>query len=342
MRGKSDRAPNGYVKKRKKTGMSQRRRKKMATRMAVFAVLTGVLILSTVKVTGYVLSFLMAQKASNELREIYYLDVDADYPDAQAIAQRQTEPSVDPAQAADAPDKSAGQEILQTEAPASQAGELEAIAYPGNPAGRISSRFEKIRRQNQDIVGWLAIEGLLNEAVVQRDNDYYLRRDYRGYHNLNGAIFLDEACSLQTRPYTLMLYGHNMKTGAMFGFLRNYEDIGFYKNAAFVTFDTMYEEGRYVIFSVATISLDRRDGHYVDVGKLQSNDAAKREEALGALRKLSSFTSDIDVTAEDQFLFLVTCVDNDVERRIVAARRIREGESLEALKRRIDESSKRR
>ena len=31
---------------------------------------------------------------------------------------------------------------------------------------------------------------MLDEAVVQRDNSYYLNRDYRGYHNANGAIFL--------------------------------------------------------------------------------------------------------------------------------------------------------
>lgn len=57
--------------------------------------------------------------------------------------------------------------------------------------------------------------------MVQRDNTYYLNRDYLGYHNDNGAIFLDMGCDLTGNPKALILYGHNMKTGAMFGNLRN-------------------------------------------------------------------------------------------------------------------------
>lgn len=60
---------------------------------------------------------------------------------------------------------------------------------------------------------------------------------------MNGAIFLDESCDLSTRPYTLMLYGHNMKSGAMFGNLRNYENLTYYKNNPFIKFDTAYEDG---------------------------------------------------------------------------------------------------
>ncbi|MCR5565615.1 MAG: hypothetical protein K6F61_02090 [Clostridiales bacterium] len=34
----------------------------------------------------------------------------------------------------------------------------------------------------------------------------------------------------------------------------------------------------------------------------------------------------VDVRIDDQILLLVTCVDKDTDRRIVAARRIRDGE----------------
>lgn len=85
----------------------------------------------------------------------------------------------------------------------------------------MSPRFAKLKQQNQDIVAWLTIPEQLDIAVVQRDNTYYLNRDYLGYHNDNGAIFLDMGCDLTGNPKALILYGHNMKTGAMFGNLRN-------------------------------------------------------------------------------------------------------------------------
>ena len=213
--------------------------------------------------------------------------------------------------------------------------------YPRNPYRLISERFRKLQRQNKDIIGWLSIDGLLSEAVVQRDNTYYLRRDYRGYHNDNGAIFLDEACNLQTRPYTLTLYAHNMKSGAMFGSLRNYEHIGFYRKNPFVDFDTIYEDGRYVIFSVAAVSIDVQSPRYSGFYRLNACTNLEREAIIQRLCSLSEHTCMVDVRGDDQLLLLVTCIGDSDERRIVAARRIREGETEEGLYRSIQSSQSR-
>ena len=200
--------------------------------------------------------------------------------------------------------------------------------YASNPYGIIHDKFQKLRRRNVDVVGWLTIDGILDEAVVQRDNEYYLRRDYLGYHNANGAVFLDERCVLQGgRPYTFMLYAHNMKSGAMFGALRNYENISFYRNNPFITFDTIYEDGRYVVFAVSTISLYWEDQTYVDFNGLMSNDTALRQKSINALKAYSTVISGIDVQADDQLLLLITCVGDTDQRRVVAARRIREDET---------------
>lgn len=217
-------------------------------------------------------------------------------------------------------------------------GTLAPQPYPNNPYALISERFTKLRRQNSDIVGWLDMGGLLQQAVVQRDNTYYLRRDYQGYHNTNGAIFLDEKCGLRTRPSTLILYGHNMKTGAMFGSLRHYENLSYYHSHPFITFDTMYEEGRYVIFSVAVASLDVQSGQYAGFYRLSDCTIMEREAIIKSLCSLSKHTCAIDVNVEDQLLLLVTCVDDDADRRIVAARRVRDGESEEELFRRVQQS----
>ena len=211
---------------------------------------------------------------------------------------------------------------------------------PINPYATVSSRFRKLRQQNGDIVGWLKIEGMLDEAVVQRDNAYYLARDYRGYHNVNGAIFLDESCALDTRPYTLILYGHNMKTGAMFGSLRNYENLRYYKANPFITFDTAYEEGEYVVFCVATVGVTPESRSSVNFALLESLSLAQREEAIETLTGYSLYKTSLDVQPDDQLLLLMTCVDDDSERRVVAARRLREGENRERLEKIVQEARK--
>lgn len=231
-----------------------------------------------------------------------------------------------PTVAAALPGQAAGPTAVPTASPDPYA-TLPPVPYPNNRYKTITTRFTRLQKQNKDIVGWLNVDGLLETAVVQRDNEYYLRRDYLGYHNENGAIFLEEGVSLDTRPYTLILYGHNMKTGAMFGSLRNLEDIGFYRKHPIVTFDSIYEDGRYVIFSVAEVSLKTSDRNYAGFYRLNDCTRMEREDIIDDLIRLSVHTCPVDVNAEDQLLLLVTCVDDDDERRVVAARRVRPDET---------------
>ena len=131
-----------------------------------------------------------------------------------------------------------------------------------------------------------------------------------------------------------------MKTGAMFGCLRNYENIGFYRAHPFVTFDTLYEDGRYVIFSVGTVNIVERVGNYANLLSFLSSDIQERQTAIEALIKASVLSCPIDVRPDDQLLLLVTCVDHDNERRVVAARRVREGEDENELKTLVERSWK--
>jgi len=281
-----------------------------------------VLVVSAGKLIAYIGDYHRLRQASQAMRNAYYEDQlvsPSPAPSALPAVTAQPESTGDPATTA-AP--------TPTITPMSH---LEKCSYPYNPYRTIDARFAKLRRQNADIIGWLKIDEMLDEAVVQRDNDYYLDRDYRGYHNVNGAIFLEQTCDLSTRPYTYLIYGHNMKSGAMFGCLRNYENLTFCRINPFITFDTLYEEGRYVVFAVATVSLDASSWRFVDFTKLHLSVVAYRQNALNALVQQSKYISRIGVLPQDQLLLLVTCVDDDAERRVVAARRIREGESEDEL-----------
>ena len=337
----------------------RRKKEKKLLLAAAMLVCVVVLLVSAVNVFSYLFDFVRSRQASRAMRETYYEELAAEQAAQDetanetaeetmekttegAAAPQAAEPPIDAsaeapegAQAADAPQETSmpaqSENSGASPAPTEKPSYLVPMDYPKNPYAKVTNRFAKLQRQNKDIVGWLKIDGLIDEAVVQRDNEYDLRRDYLGYHNVNGAVFLDQQCRLNTRPYTLLLYAHNMKNGLMFGCLRNYEDIGFYRKNPIITFDTAYENGRYVIFAVGTVSLDRTDWAFVDFGKLMSSSVDWREDVLYQLKLNSRYTSVIDVRPDDQILMLVTCVDDDTERRVVAARRIREGEDEQKL-----------
>ncbi len=287
-------------------------------RRAVTLLLLTIFVVCAVNLLRYIADYQHSRQAEEALRAIYYSEADASEPsDTPLLTQ--------------APEATSFETAIPSAATTEQQEYLAKYPYPNNPYALIQKRFKRIRRQNQDIIGWLTIDDLLDMAVVQRDNTYYLNRDYQGYHNVNGAVFLEESCDLRTRPYTLLLYGHNMKTGAMFGNLRNYESLAYYKSHPFVTFDTAYEDGAYVIFATATVNVSPGSWAYVNFADLSAASISQRESALEKLLSYSLYRTELDVQTDDQLLLLITCTGNDDERRVVAARRIRDDESKEEL-----------
>lgn len=319
----------------------RRRRRGWIAILLLGLVITGS---GMVKLIGYGVDLLSSRRTARELREVYDsgpveaeliaaeppteapeeipVEMPAEEPEPEAEPEPATEPEPEEALAE-------AQPILL---------KLENAGYPGNPDRVVSSRFKRLRQKSGSVVGWLTISGTLDEPVARRDNDYFLDHSANGEKNINGAIFLDAAIALDTRPYTYLLYGHNMRTGAMFGCLRNYENIAFYRRDPFITFDTMYEKGRYVVFAVGTVSTEENSDRYLDFYALKSADVLGRQQAIDSLIGASVHTCEIDVQPEDQLLVLVTCVDRDEERRVVAARRIRDGESEAKLKKLIKKS----
>ena len=298
-------------------------------RLALAVLFVSLFIFGGVKLVGYIGDLISTIAASREIRQVYH-----------------SEPTPAPAAVTVAPETPA---VLPTPTPSPSATpapavtndpHLKKVSYPGNPNLQINRRFKALRKENRDIVGWLTMSTLLDEPVMQRDETYYMDHDILGKPNVNGALFLDSGISLKTRPYSLVIYGHNMKTGAMFGCLRNYENLAFYHNNPFIAFHSIYEEGEYVIFAAGCVSTEPRTRHYVDFIALNSTDYLERKGVIDTLIAASVHTCFVDVNPEDQLLILVTCTEKDGDRRMLAARRIRDGENEAELKKIVERSWK--
>lgn len=70
---------------------------------------------------------------------------------------------------------------------------------------------------------------------------------------------------------------------------------------------------------------------WYNLWSLTADSYTEREAAIRALERRSVISSALDVQADEQILLLVTCLDGDTERLVVAARRLREGEQANQL-----------
>ena len=207
---------------------------------------------------------------------------------------------------------------------------------PDNPKLEIPERFRSLRKKSNYIIGWISFDQV-DEAVAQKDNTFFLNHDALGKRNSNGAIFLDEDVRLITRPYTLFLYGHNMKNGNMFGRLKKYKENTYFYQHRIITFDTMYEEGQYAVFAVMEMNTVPGTGLWYDLWSLNTDSSTDREKAIRTMESRSAIRSMLDVQADDQLLLLITCLDGETERLVVAARRLRNGEATDRLMLRLEQ-----
>lgn len=94
----------------------------------------------------------------------------------------------------------------------------------------ISVDFSLLQAENPDIIGWIyCADTPINYPIVQtEDNEYYLNRLPDGSYNPNGSIFADFRNLPDFSDPNTMIYGHNMKGGAMFASLLKYRQQSYY------------------------------------------------------------------------------------------------------------------
>ena len=274
----------------------------------------------------YAWHILISRSASHQMEEAYL-----------AAQQAVSEPSDAPEETpiptqapASAPVQTASARPAATVQPKLRADQLWPTTYRDNPTRRVSSVFYQLQQQNPDIVGWLKIDGVVEEPVLQRDNEYYLTHNSLKQKSVTGALFLDENCDLDTVPTQMLIHGHNMKEGAMFGSLMKYKvrDASFYRAHPFIEFNTIYENGRYVIFAVCEVDIRSTKPDFL--GFWHNDRFASVEAFMDYVQRaqmLSQIRCNVDVQPGDRLLTLSTCtVSDDNKRLIVMARKLRDGE----------------
>ncbi|MBP5330633.1 MAG: class B sortase [Lachnospiraceae bacterium] len=193
--------------------------------------------------------------------------------------------------------------------------------------GRVLKKYKTLYELNNDVVGWLTIDGTKVDYPVMQtiyDEEYYLHRNYYREEAKEGLPFMDSRCIISKPSTNLIIFGHNMKNGSMFADLLKYESKDYYKNHKYIRFDTIYEEGIYEIIAVfrsRVMFQDEKTFRFYNF--IEADYDGEFYDYYDTIRKMSLYEIDAEAIASDYLLTLCTC-EYSVEdgRFVIVARKI--------------------
>lgn len=184
----------------------------------------------------------------------------------------------------------------------------------------ILEEYIDLHNKNKSLIGWVEIADTnINYPVMQTvNNEYYLDHNLEQEYDKNGSIFMDKDCDALKPSTNLIIYGHHMKSGAMFGGLDKYSKKSYYEEHPTILFDTIYEKGTYQIMYVFRSKVYNENE--IVFKYYQFIDASSPEEFASNMEEMSAISLyDTGVTASygDRLLTLSTCDSSEKDGRFV-------------------------
>lgn len=190
----------------------------------------------------------------------------------------------------------------------------------------VLDEYAGLYAENSDTIGWLKIDGMTIDYVVMQAPDEinkYLRHDFYGKDSTRGCLFVDEYCDIFNSD-NIIIYGHNMKDGSMFGTLDSYADESFYAEHKIIRFDTIYEKHSYEVVAAISTSIPAKDE---DVFRYYEYTSSNDEETFldyaDFIEKNKLYDTGVEINPGDKLLTLSTCAYHTTDGRfVVVARQI--------------------
>lgn len=159
---------------------------------------------------------------------------------------------------------------------------------------------------NEDVLGWISIPNTeLSYPILQAtDNQYYLNHTWKKERNPGGSIFMESTNSPDFAQFNTILYGHRMNNDSMFGTLKYYNELDFWRDHPSVYIVNSTGVHRYDIFAAHEVGV--RDIVY----RLDLEESNLQEDFIAFCLEHSVLDTEIVPQAEDHVLMLSTCVDS--------------------------------
>ena len=215
----------------------------------------------------------------------------------------------------------------------------------GNTKYEIKHDLEYMTQLNSDVVGWLSVADTpIDLPILQAsDNKFYLEHDFYGAYDYTkvGCSFADYHVPIteNSRPDNIVIYGHNIRTGAGLAKLTNYYparygSLNFYITHPIVNFECIDgTQSQYVVFAGMYVNTQTKHGDVFNYYQFRdfTSESLFYSYFEAVFDRSVFYNPDLDIKYGDKFLTLSTCYypfgANVDTRFVVFARQIRKGET---------------
>ena len=193
-------------------------------------------------------------------------------------------------------------------------------------APEILDEYKTLYNKNKSLIGWLKIDDtIIDYPVMQsKSSEYYLTHNFNQEYDKNGSIFMDPACSVLKPSTNLILYGHHMRSGKMFGDLNKYSSKDYTEKHKTIQFDSIYEKGTYEVMYVFRSRIFYEDEITFKYYQfINANSEAEFNSAMDAMADMALVNTGVRASYGDSLLTLSTCDNSEEDGRfVVVAKRI--------------------
>ena len=198
----------------------------------------------------------------------------------------------------------------------------------------LQSQFEALYAQNSDLIGWIKMADSVDYPVLYRDNSFYMDHDFYGQYSQAGSIFLDARNGMYMNDSAMLIYGHNMRSGEMFGDLDEYRETKYLCKYPIISLQSAWESEprQYVLISLFDASMNKSDPSYIRIVRTAFETDEDKQAFIDEMRARSIYKIPLEADANDQLLTLVTCsYSHDNGRFLLFARQLRDDETEESI-----------
>ena len=200
-------------------------------------------------------------------------------------------------------------EVAMTPLSEEQLNASVSVEYEGEDSKRPKINLLALQNTNSDCAAWLFVEGTNISYPVMHtpdESEKYIYKNFYGDKSSSGTPFLDGRCTLDSE--NLIIYGHNMKNGTMFGGLKKYLEKDYFERHNEIELITNSKATVYKVFAVVRVK-DTDDWYsYIDECK---------NEIISCIKEKSTYHTDIEVTEKSKFITLSTCYGKDKSDRLL-------------------------
>lgn len=156
-------------------------------------------------------------------------------------------------------------------------------------------------------------------VVKGTNNSFYLNHCFDKSNNSAGWIFADYRNKFGNTDKNIVIYGHNMRDGSMFGSMLNILNAKWYENEENTNI-TLYTENEKCMYKVFSVYKIENEDYYI---KTEFKNDNKFEDFIKTLKKRSIKDFNVDVSKDDNILTLSTCAKNNKYRVVLHAKKVK-------------------